>query len=358
MSWYTKGRKKKVRTPTTPYKPYVYTTPPYVYTPPPPSSGPSVICKPATPLVVCGRNDINGALIERFNPSSAYENQGINMVQHESMESWGSFLAAMSKPPREGSDNNSAANPKSTRWDGDVGFDGACNLARDGWGEGAKGFGMLLDKVQARISKTLQVPEIKYDVTGVEYDIGAFVAGIPECAIVPDSSFAPIRGELRTIIINISVNCGVDADIVLRRGVYTVGLCSALERVGYPCKIVVLQSASSHIASSGNVHNLISVVALEPGQDFDLPKMAAIGHPGVFRRCFFRLIEQLHEFGPAVTTTGYGHAQDPSPETLNTLYGPGTVYVSPQQSLWSDDDTAWSTLVALLKSQGVHIEAE
>lgn len=299
--------------------------------------------------------------------SSAYENQQVSRVCIDRYTDWAEMLDALDttltplgpawgKKGRPGSIDN----PPEMYWDLNLGYEGARRYARDGWPEGTRHFQQLLKSLETRISRTLKTWDYNRGLVGSDIDIGAFVTGHPEFFLNPEEAYIDGgRGAVRTVVLATSVLASVSTDVILRRNVHAIGLCYALEATGIPCRVVSIAYSRDNRYGATHIAHTHVVPIKEPGQDFDMARIAFVGHPAWFRRCGFR----LRDLGPDEVVTemcqqGYGYSLDLSPELSDHMFGAGAIFVSSQPALWNTDAMAWATLKNLMRAQGVHLEEE
>lgn len=159
-------------------------------------------------------------------------------------------------------------------------------LATYGWPEGAAMAADRAVSIAGRIceSTTAQalITEIQADVTGAALDVGAYLAGEPECWInfVPQECARGVH-----IVANLSTSAGVSPDTITKRGIATAALAIALQSAGYAITIDVI--GTYKVAKQSTIHS-VRVADGESGSVLDLDRIVfALAHPSMPRRLMF-----------------------------------------------------------------------
>lgn len=195
-------------------------------------------------------------------------------------------------------------------WSGTRTMADCAELSAKGWAEGADAARKSFADI-SRVVGLVRQREPLSDVTGDTVDVGAFLAGVPECwTRYSHGAVAPGRGDqVIRIILNVSASCGIETQALMDRGVAALGLALALDAAGLPSEIIGLECMSS-----GHDIAVVSWGIKSAAAGFDLARVAyALGHPSVLRRLVFSLEEQW----PADARSrygipgGYGYPADP-----------------------------------------------
>lgn len=224
------------------------------------------------------------------------------------------------------------------KWDLGVGWDGAVELARTGWSDGAARVRTLAEKLR----DSLEPPEYlapAYDVApfgpSVALDMGRYLEGDPEHWRIE----APRRGGKVIVAVSVGAPGQTDARVHSRRSAVGLAIAWILADEGYE---VELRGVRANRVDSKPLSGCSYVVPLEP-------YLAAfwIGHPAAHRRFWFRWVEN---FDPYKSKNGCG---TPTLEEKDCL-PPGTVYIptvtGETEHLWSTDESAEAEARRILSS--------
>jgi hypothetical protein len=184
------------------------------------------------------------------------------------------------------------------RWDLGAGYDKACDLARYGWIEGAQN---MQDKLKAFTPMSV-APDTLTDFYGYRPHVARYCAGAPASMIRYDREGRDGSGRVVTLLVPIAVNHLTEAECFKNFGVGVVQYINQLETDGLRVEV------HSGIALEYNRHRMTCTVQIKSAdQQLDLAVLAfAIGHPAMFRRLGFAMIERS-----ALPETGsYGGARD------------------------------------------------
>lgn len=234
-------------------------------------------------------------------------------------------------------------------------LDEAITLARDGWDEGLEFIHKRSIEITEAIVNKLSVPEIVYDVTGDDLDIGRYVTGDPEdfMSIVP----AEIEEEPKVIhlVANIVASWNVSRETMLARGAAVVSMVEALEMHG---KRVIIDCVASVGTRSGVYTNdrLETFIRIkEADAPIQLADLAfTLAHASMFRRLVFRAWEMLP--GDVRNLFGIG-GQYGVVRQVADKESQGDVYVGSLTNNWAPED-AERWVLQQLAVQGLHIKDE
>ena len=189
-------------------------------------------------------------------------------------------------PEITGSSHNERHRP-SHSWDWSTGFEGAMDLAVNGWSEKAQ----ELDRLALEYTNELHVSrpsfEFRFDVVGEEVDLGKYSAGNPECML---DAFLTKQDQLSNAVevkVCTGMCSGVDAESFTRRGLFVFSVIRALELAGKSVGI----TTGSGTSNRGN-HGEYWIRIKEPDQYINPGVLAFwLCHPAAHRRLMFRLKE-------------------------------------------------------------------
>ena len=211
-------------------------------------------------------------------------------LKHEHFEAWAEYVQTASqraKTIRPGK----AGNYSSADWDMNAGFDGAFEMARAGWPDGARQVKEMAGNFENICFQELTKSGYKDDVAGDFYEVGRVVSGDPECAITK----ARVKREMPAIKITITGGARgeIDAKTYFRRGAAIVALIDVLEASGIRCLVVLGYQNTPH-ANKKEFINKCSIVLKEHEDALDVDRISfAISHPASLRQVNFAVREGL-----------------------------------------------------------------
>ncbi len=231
-------------------------------------------------------------------------------------------------------------------------MDEALELARGGWDEGTKMIEEMSLALTDQIIKTVDVPEIRFDVTGDELDIGRFVEGEPEDFM----TLVPVEIDQEPKILHITAYIGASGgtskETMIRRGAAVVALIDALEKFGKRCE-VDLCGVAEEFSRGGNNHLDTIVRVKEAHEAVNLATLAfALAHPSSYRRLMFSAWEHLdaHDRNALGIKNGSGYGMP----TETSLEHRGDIHVGKTMHMQSPED-AKEFVLDQLEKQGVKV---
>lgn len=258
--------------------------------------------------------------------------------------SWREFLDAATAPP---SIDNGSSRRANSAWHG-ASWDEAIRLATDGWQ-------MALDEAEvtvgelrenAGLSHQITVLEPTWDVTGSEVDVGAYLAGVPECMVDAVPRRISRRGKVITFLVPAGYTQDIKHDVIINRGLALATLCTAIIDAGHSVEI---WSGDAGILHRHHGKQRFCGVArvIAAGEPFDVGRLIfAVAHPAMLRRLWFGVWEaQPKEFAAAMVADNYGHApctceaSDLPAEITDPYVFP---YLASEDRQWDDLPTALS----------------
>lgn len=177
-------------------------------------------------------------------------------------------------------------------WSGYVTMREALNLARHGWTEeNQEAMAIAEDAVSVleRDGVMQSFNQPVWDVTGAQVDVGAYLAGTPECMI--DYPVNPAKGKVPTVTIvkSFTFLSTMDDEEMRVHGRLVVALCLALERLGVPVEIW-----ADRPLNNANTHNgrYYQRILLKAGDDYlDAGQLQfALIHPAMLRKLGFAVM--------------------------------------------------------------------
>lgn len=241
-------------------------------------------------------------------------------LKEETFSSWGEFLEC-AKQPSKTSYNQSVLNAESFT-DG-VSFDGALTMAQTGWLDAADKAKTLTDNLVNKVVPLIELPQLVYDVEGIDFDLSRVLDGEPEAWYRFETKTVQGEGtDLIHIVINCAVSSRVDCDAIIRRGAMIVALIELLEYAGKKVTVSMLGVFGSNSDKDKYEGYSYQVTIKRAGMPLDVPfLMFAIAHPASFRRLGFRMAEQHQDVMGAIGSW-YGYPVNIPKEKQGDIYFP------------------------------------
>lgn len=209
-------------------------------------------------------------------------------------------------------------------------YEHAEQLATLGWSDGARKASALMRKVADRAVQSTQAmaltDNVSWDVTGMAFDVGAYLSGEPECWLAMGEQ--PTRKAV-SICVNVTTSYGVSPDTMMKRGIAVAALVLALQSKGYPVTVDVVQVLQKW---DGDPKASTVRVIDANGSPLDTDRLVyAIAHPSVFRR-LGRAAQGRANWD------GHGVQSDSFPGEYDLKFGGAHLY---QVDRWTDGGEAW-----------------
>jgi hypothetical protein len=228
-------------------------------------------------------------------------------------------------------------------------FQQALDLGRYGWKEGMRQSLEISDRLESKITGLIERDNIHYDITGELLDVGRYCAGEPEHWGVWQTEIVEGKGQkFLHLVCNGFVSCGIDKDIVIRRGATLAAFIRLAELGGYRVKVSLAFVGHSSKASH------IWIALKDYGESLDQDKLVfALAHPASFRALGFTVMDTAptkqiaEDIGIGCF---YGSPNEVPEEEQGDVYMPCMAYGAGQ---WASEETAGKWLIAELKKQGV-----
>lgn len=258
--------------------------------------------------------------------------------------SWREFLDAATAPM---SIPNGYSRRKDARWPG-ASWEESIQLAIDGWPLALDEADVTVAELResAGLSRNVTVLEPTWDVTGAEVDIGAYLAGVPECMIDAVPREISRRGKVITFVVPAGYSHFVKHDVIINRGLALATLCAAIIDAGHSVEIW------SEFAGWLTHHRIrqrfrSATRVIEAGEPFDVGRLIfAVAHPAMLRRLWMGVWDaQPAEVASAMKRNAYGHppytceAEDLPAEITDPYVFP---FLSAEDEQWHDLPTALS----------------
>lgn len=171
-------------------------------------------------------------------------------------------------------------------------FPDALALARKGWTRELKSALELAESAVDTAEKEQMIDAFNqpvWDVTGATVDVGAYLAGTPECMIDYPLTETSKVGRVITLCASISYSAAVASDTIKRRGRTMVALAMALSKLGHSCELW-----ADLTGGHGNSEFHIRVLVKGASDELDPARvMFAYAHPAMLRVLGFSAIEGM-----------------------------------------------------------------
>jgi hypothetical protein len=238
-------------------------------------------------------------------------------------------------------------------------FTDAVKLAREGWSEGTDKLMKLANVITSKVTSLIDVPTLNYDTTGLDFDMGRYLDGVPESWYYFEHKTRDGVGfEQVRIVVNISASGGVSKEILTARGATVAGLVLALEQSGKRVELIAVAPWSASQSDFYNGPKLgpfinTSVLLKSPDQQIDIDRLAfVLAHPSMLRRLDFAVTETIENWRPR----GIGF-----PIELPDGQDRGDIHIdraSLGEMQWQNERTAETWILEQLRKQGVHLIGE
>ncbi len=291
------------------------------------------------------------------------------LQEFDSMVDWIDFL----RTPVESPSKLECASTRkpSTRWGEGFTFSDvltktlpeAIDLLETGWPEGIDKIEKLAAKLDEEIIKILHVPEVSYDVTGDQLDVGRYVAGEPEDFMTMTPAEIEDTPKILHLVVNVCASAGISGDTLIRKGAAVVSLVDALEKHGKRLTVDVVASSSLRGRFGYGSSTRDAIVRIRVKESWDPVNLAnlvyTLAHPSTLRRLMFRTWEHMSDedrkTGGFYDGGGYGRVEELSnPEDKGDIYIEG---MDLRLRTWHPDE-AIPWLLSKLSDQGIYAEKE
>ena len=183
-------------------------------------------------------------------------------------------------------------------WDLKAGYNGAWDMARYGWPEGAKRAQSALKQLRVKTP----APDQKPDFYGHRPHVPRFCAGAPDSMIRHAPALSDKTGAVVTLYVPINAPCMTRAANMANFGVALAQYVNQMQREGV--RVELWAGCANHF---DDMRLAYSVRVKRADQPLDLAVLAfAIGHPAMFRRLGFAMLERSE----AREDPSYGYSRD------------------------------------------------
>jgi hypothetical protein len=218
----------------------------------------------------------------------------------------------------------------------------ALRLAVDGWPLALREADVTVGALRERagLGAAAITLEPTWDVTGSEVDVGAYLAGVPECMVDAVPRRTSTRGRVVTFVVPATYLSTTPHRLVRNRGIALATLCAAIIGAGHSVEIW-----SGWSCMVGRDRHTAMARVISAGEPLDVGRLVfAVAHPLMCRRLWFAVWDaQQRPLAKRMNADNYG-----SPP-YHCLPGdlPGEVtdpyvfpYLRPDDPQWTDLDAA------------------
>lgn len=272
------------------------------------------------------------------------------MVYTERYESSSELLERVLSPMVEDNNHNArTVHRNDEHWDFGVGFEGAINLAKYGWPEGREIIRGFTETLTTTLTGMINIPEVRYDVTGQNLDIGKFLVGEPEDFMsIVDSAVEIDANPARIIrvVVNVFTSFSINSAAVMMKGAACAALCDMLERHNIRCQVDAVLSIGG-----GEFYATIK----RPEWPMNLDDVAFyLAHPASCRRVFFNLLDHVEDAQVRKQVGAFNfYGRKKAAEDKGDIYVDGL-----ESRIDISKEKAIKWVVEQLESQGIEVEHE
>jgi hypothetical protein len=205
---------------------------------------------------------------------------------------WGGLVAEAQAPPL-GDPKDAASTQEGSSFSSCKDYTTALNLLLGGWPDGVRRLAPLQHKISGNVGQHIRRVEWPhtYDQPGI-LDMGAYLAGDPECWQVPTPTIVEASGGLVHILVNASYDCGRNEEQVWAHGAAVATLCETLEQSGRSVRLTLgylVRSYRDNVRYESNTY----VRLKDFGEPLNMGRLVfALAHPAMLRRIIFRVFER------------------------------------------------------------------
>lgn len=270
-------------------------------------------------------------------------------------DSWFEFVEFGKNRKKSSNSHESSRNVGNDHFTGTNNFQEAVELAENGWADGRKKITGLSNALLNKVTQLIQREEIRFDVTGNDFDIALVNQGVPECWMRFENT--EVQSGTGHKVVRMSYNCaasaGISTEVITARGAAACALIEALEYAGFRVEVTLYQSVDSRHVTPKPYYTIKTL--LKPAdQQLDIDKLAfAIMHPSTLRRFMFAVEESSEQFFK--DTSCYGHPADLTKDQKGDIYIAHS-YLGELQ--WTSPKVATDWILSELRKQGVILSEE
>lgn len=241
-------------------------------------------------------------------------------------------------------------------WDLGVKWQGALDLAKTGWPEGAKKAQEYTDALFAKVAASMPVPEQQWDTEGLGWDIGKVMNNEPEHWFhYQDGRDIQDGPRFIRVVVNVAASAGIDSRTLLARGSVVAALVELLEFAGHRVELQVVECTAGGWGQRQSF--LMGTTVKTFLAPLHMPLVAyAVSHPSVLRRLVFAVKENCPEWEALGVPNGYGAPAEVPTDMQGDVYCPK---MHLQDGVpWEDPKAAVRWIIHELGKQGVKLGIE
>lgn len=192
----------------------------------------------------------------------------------------------------------------------------------------------------------------QWDVAGSVVDIGAYLAGDPECMIEYPLAPTVKTGRVITLCASMAISGSVDPEHITARGQVVTAFALALSKLGYSLELWMDFTTTSFGGRRGDGKKTATARVLVKGANDSLDPAKvqfAFAHPGLLRGLGFAWMHGLPGRFRQALNVGHGYG---IPKAPRQDLPDGTIYL-PDVCTSRDRPNLGDELLALLKQAGV-----
>ena len=203
-------------------------------------------------------------------------------------------------------------------WHGVKSFDEALNNLLFGNKESTQSF---IDNLKDIPDEVDVNSGIYLDVNGFAYDMGSVVSGEPECCL---NLGMPEPKQSINILVDFSYRCGVDAKVIINRGIAITNFINTLIAKGYvvTLNMVKIYYPLSHFGKNGNLEQSIFSICV-PTENVCCGTVAFYSSVEFFRVIMILVQSMLTELNDE---PGLGHSSE-SREEYQEIWGKDSFFI-------------------------------
>jgi hypothetical protein len=215
----------------------------------------------------------------------------------------------------------------------------AVQIARTGWPEGTARIQRISTSILNKVTSLIEIPQITYDVCGLDFDMGLHVSGVPEAWYDFRYQTQESQGFKHVhMVVNYAVSSGISADTIQTRGAIAAALVLSLEAAN----VRVTLDAVCAVAN-GTKECWVRLKNADMPLDIDRLSFALV-HPAMLR---WLLLANKHWWRDV-------------PSDVNAS-SRGDIYIGKghlEDAQWGDNTRAQEWIITQLRAQGVHLTTE
>lgn len=163
-------------------------------------------------------------------------------------------------------------------------YEEAEDLLIHGYKEGYNNLEAIIIKNKPKTGKSIR-PRAFNDVVGFAPHVPNMLAGVPQSMI--NVKRQTVKAKVLTLMLNLSIDCSISAESILRTNAATMSAVTSLERARYRINLYICIVTTDGRDFAGFILKI-----KDAGQYMDKLKMAyPLVHPSFLRRHFFRFAE-------------------------------------------------------------------